>query len=242
LFVTELDECDFLQCEISEYATWEDFVADADPVVLTLSKKSGLEKGCVIQLILKDFVPDSDKRDVVPRLVESDYSTHPTEPIDDVNVLRGLKSKYLYPPRTHMTPDEIDKWIADEVKNFPSNKLSKDYAIHKTVYFRFDKVSCHLIKKDAKWFESKIPMLKQFWDYVLFYRSNERKLNDLVKFVKEVGIKNTAMIFERINKEYVKANPDSDYEPLYQEKNEWREKFDKWDDFWARKNAMKKHA
>ena len=56
LYVTGLDECDFLQCKIEEYDDWEDFVMDSQVNIPGLSRKTNLEKGCIIQLLPKKML------------------------------------------------------------------------------------------------------------------------------------------------------------------------------------------
>lgn len=202
LYVTDLDECDFLQCEIEEYESWDDFVKDSDNNINGLSKKTGLEKGCLIQLLPRDMI----------------------NKVDDKMCL--YNSKYIYPNKLHMTNAEIEKWIANEVLNFQKNELSKKYMIDQIIYWRLSKVACHLVKAETEYFESKIPILKQFWNYVLFYRNNPAKLDKLMEIINEVGFKKSDIIFEKVNKDYLASNPKSNYKPLYQTVNEWRKKYD----------------
>ncbi|AFX92611.1 putative phage-type endonuclease [Megavirus courdo11] len=198
LFVTELDECDFLQCKIEEYDSWEEFVQDSNPKIPGLSKKTNLEKGCLIQLL-------------------------PKKMINIENPNRCLyNSKYIYPPRLHMSHEEIEKWISNEIMHFHYHDLSNDYIIDRIIYWRLSQISCSLIKVDKELFESKIPILEQFWDYVLFYRKHSDKLDKLVEYVKEVGKENSDQIFSKINKEYLSVNKKSNYKPLYQEPTKWR--------------------
>ena len=219
LFVTKMDECDFLQCQIDEYDSWEDFVKDSNPKIPGLSKISNLEKGCLIQLLPKKMV-DGDP---------------------EMCLYNG---RYLYPPRLHMSHDEIQLWIAKETIQFPQNNLSKNFMIDKVIYWRLSMVACNLIKADPEWFESKIPYLKQFWNYVLFYRKYPKKLDALVKYIEDVGNKKTADIFKRVHKDYLSVRTDSTYTPLYQEENEWRTKYNKkyerWNKFQDFKNNNSK--
>jgi putative phage-type endonuclease len=201
MFVTELDECDFLQCQVEEYCTWDEFVNDSHIKIPSLSKRTNLEKGCIIQLLPKKVSNGNTKNHM-------------------------YNAKYIYPPKLHMTHCEIKEWVATEVMNFNTNHLSNEYYIDRIIYWRLTKVTCHLIKADHEWFESKIPMLKQFWDYIVFYRNNPKKLDNLVNYVNKVGTKNSEIIFAKINSDYLSIYKDSEYQPLYQEKNQWRIKFD----------------
>lgn len=200
MFVTEMDECDFLQCKIEEYSCYDDFVQDSQDKIPGLSKSSNLEKGCIIQLSPKHLINVDEK-------------------------LCLFKSAYLYPPKLHMTIPETEKWIAHEVINFGDNDLSKDFMIDKVIYWKLTKVTCHLVKKDDEFMMNALPQLKQFWDYVEFYREHTDKLDELEAFVKEVGDDKTQLIFEKINKDFLKVNKKSKYTPLYPEVNPWRAKF-----------------
>jgi len=203
LFVTELDECDFLQGDMEEYESWNDFVADTHPSIPGLSKKTNLEKGCLIQLLPKKMIGRSD------------------------DLMCLYNSKYIYQPKLHMTSEEIEKWIATEVIKFPSNALAKENMIDKIIYWRFARVTCHTIKKDANFFKTILPTLRQFWNYVLFYRKHPTELNKLVKYIKEVGVSNTVDIFARVHIDFSKFKPDTKTQPMYQDENPWREKFNK---------------
>ena len=200
LFVTELDECDFLQCEVEEYDSWEDFIQDSHPTIPGLSKETCLEKGCLIQLLPKDMI-GSDA---------------------DMCLYNG---KYIYPPKLHMTKEEIEKWIAQELLNFHLNDHSDKYMIDRIIYWKFTKISCELIQSDSEWIKSKIPMLKQFWDYVLFYRNNGEKLDELVEFMKTSNKKDSAEIFSKVHRDYKSVNVETEYQALYQEKSYWRKKY-----------------
>lgn len=200
LFVTQLDECDFLQCKIEEYLDWEDYVSDSYSGIPGLSKKTNLEKGCLIQLLPKKMINDNDKQCL-------------------------YHAKYIYPPKLHMSPTEIEKWICNELMNYHNHELSGEYIFDRVIYWRLSEVSCHLIKANQKYFESIISILKQFWDYVLFYREYPKKLDNLIKYMTEIGFTKSSEIFIRVNKDYLSVHNDSKYKPLYQEDNVWRKEY-----------------
>lgn len=200
LFVTELDECDFLQCKIEEYENWNDFVEDTHKKIPGLSKTTNLEKGCLIQLLPKNLINGDP-------------------------MICLYAASYIYPPKLHMSPLEIKEWIANEILNFPNNELSKEYVIDKIIYWRLSQVACNLIKFDSQWFESVIPQLKQFWNYVLFYRNNKSKLDDLIKFVGETGHEKTSLIFNKVHNDYLTFDPTTKYMTMYKKETEWRKKY-----------------
>lgn len=202
LFVTKLDECDFLQCKIEEYDSWEEYLADSAEIP-GLSKKTNLEKGCLIQLLPKNRL----------NIDEPDMCLY--------------QSQYIYPPKLHMTPQEIQDWIAQSVIQFPTSQFGAEYVIDRIIYWRLTDISCTLIKADVEWFESIRPKLKQFWDYVKYFRQHGSKIDELVTMIKQEPTPTTEELFKFIHKEYTKGNPDTNYNRMYKEKSEWREEYDK---------------
>ena len=202
LFVMKMQECDFLQCQIGEYKSWQDFVDDSNTLIPGLSKMYGLEKGCVIQLMPRNLI-----------------STDPQ--------LGLFRSKYIYPPKLHMTIQETQEWISLETLNYHENKYYQEYVIDRIIYWRLEKVGCNLITYNNDWFQSKIPVLKQFWSYVEFYRKHPNRLNKIETFIKKVGPHKSDLIFEKINEDYLSVHKKSNFEPLYQTESEWRKYYNK---------------
>lgn len=200
LYVVDLDECDFLQCKIEEYESWADYLADTHQTLPGLSQKTNLERGCLIQLLPKEHM-----------------NGDPTVCL--------YNAKYIYPPRLHMNPIEIQEWLAKELLNYPNNTLSKECVIDRVIYWRFAQIACNLIKSERSWFESKIPLLSQFWSYVMFYREHSSKLDSLITYAEEIGKDNSDLIFQKVHTDYLSKNPDCQAEPLYQTPTSWRIKY-----------------
>lgn len=215
LYVMQLDECDFLQCEIEEYDSWSAYLKDTHSSLPGFSSKTNMERGCVIQLSRKDMLmgdPDMCK----------------------------YQSQYIYPPRLHMSPTEIQEWIAMEMHNYPYHTLAKDCVIDRIIYWRLVKVSCVLIKAEKEWFESKVSLLKQFWTYVEFYREQTSKLDALIEFAADLGHDNSDLIFKRVHSDYKAINPSTKLMPLYQEPTPWRITYRKKAEAWKKFEQFKK--
>lgn len=177
----DLDECDFWQCNISEYKNRKEFVEDTDPREPFRSKKTGFEKGCLIQLLPKSEIERS-KRSLYE--YEDVVFNH---------------SKFLYPPKIEMTPYECDHWVASTFSNFNNaeykdgvyvvdnkNKVSfnpSDYVVDKVLYWRLENSHCVTIHRDREWFERSLPTYDKMWKYVTFFRKNADKKKIFLDYI-----------------------------------------------------------
>lgn len=110
------------------------------------------------------------------------------EPIlENTNLLKGaiiqllpigknsiFDAKYIYPPTMNMNCEEYQMWIEENILKIPENLI-----FDKVIYWRLDDCFNQEIKRDRKWFKSALPRFKEFWDEVLYYRSDPIKLKEL---------------------------------------------------------------
>jgi putative phage-type endonuclease len=189
----DLEECDFVQCNIEEYGSRQDFLLDTNDTCEFKTKKYGLERGVVIEL-----VPN--------KLTDTDYDLNgkvSNETIYD-------KTSFLYQPKLDMSLKELDNWILTEI-----NKLeSKNVRLHRVIYWRFIERNCTLIKRDKPWFAKHLEKMRTIWSYVEFLRThstvasewklwldeqprkmNDKVLNKLVELINKVS----AIPFKNLN-------------------------------------------
>jgi putative phage-type endonuclease len=173
----DLDECDFFQCNIKEYANREEFINDTDPEEPFKSKMFGHEKGVIIQLI-------------------------PFGNIDNKGIKNMIynHTKFLYPKKIEMTPYECDLWIADALSKYKEQGMNlddslttfqecdnpNDFIVEQIIYWKLIESRCVLVKRDRKWFSNNFPILKKLWDYVLFFRKNETQKKQFIDYVKYI--------------------------------------------------------
>jgi putative phage-type endonuclease len=153
LEVCDLDECDFWQCKIEEYNNRKEFVEDTNNTskkTKHLSMEHNMEKGAVIQLLPKSEIAD-------PCV---------------------FSSKYIYPPKIDMSPEDYDLWILESLEN-----IDKDYYFDRVIYWKLTKACNVMIKRDKKWFKKVLPQIKDTWDYIEYYRNNENMLDRMCEFV-----------------------------------------------------------
>lgn len=195
LEVTDLDECDFLQCSIDEYASREEFIEDTYGTT-TLSKEFKLEKGAIIQLLPKKF--------------------YGLQSFDEMNNCKYSDAKYIYPPKIRMTNEEVDAWVVAELSKFGRSELAKTYFFDKVIYWKLKKIACDLIIRDREWFKKKLPTIKQFWKYVMFLREHPKYIDKVLEY-KNSGRRSTAELMYYVNELYNKKNPDKPLDPIHQE-------------------------
>lgn len=156
-----LDECDFWQNKIVEYANRNEFIEDTMSSEPFRSKKTGYEKGCVIQLLPIDV----------------DFN--------DIKTFVFDCAKFIYPPKIEMSPHDCDVWIADTLSNYKENPEYKNYVIDKVIYWKVEVARCILIKRDKKWFADAIPKIQKIWNYIEFFRNpaNVTEKELLLKYI-----------------------------------------------------------
>ncbi len=181
----ELDECDFWQCKIEEYDNYDDFLNDTDHTEPFRSVNTGLEKGCVIQL-----VPKSRKSEMIDNYLNVIYED----------------AIFMYPPSIEYGPSKLKKWVDDSKKLIETDEKYKDFDFDKVFYWKLKTSNCTTLSRDDKWFNEKLPILRKMWDYVEFYRVNENAKNTLKDYLDSSTIKKNSTIMKYIDKQFNEEN------------------------------------
>jgi putative phage-type endonuclease len=174
----DLDECDFWQCSIFEYKDRNEFIEDTKENEQNKSKKSNMHKGCLIQLIKSNV-----------KNYEENLFEH---------------AIFIYPETLNMTPDDCDKWTLNTLSTYRQNKEYDNYIVDKVIYWRFDVASNYLIKRDKEWFKKHLSTFEKMWNYVNFFRNNEKQKERIVKYIENLQVKNNNEVMEIIDKMYNK--------------------------------------
>jgi putative phage-type endonuclease len=172
----ELDVCDFWQCKILEYnydydnkcylsnfEAREKYLLDncsscentysENGTVTAIDNK--LKKGLFLEFYPKSFTPEFEGDKI------------------------EWKGKYIMPKRLDMSEEEYDKWLVDTMNNWQNEFSNNDYYFHKIIYWKLLKSHNVAINRDDKFMNSILPILKNTWDKVVYYRKNKDKLNEL---------------------------------------------------------------
>ncbi len=167
----DLDVCDFWQTKLSEYKSREEYLADNCLSCVNTVGNAGtkiqvddrLKKGIILEFYPKNFVPE----------FEGD--------------LAEWKSKYIIPKRLDMDESQYDKWtikMLDQYKTLYPD-IAKDYYFYRIIYWKLESSHNVSIERDDKFLASIIPVLKETWNKILYYRENQDKLDELKKIVEQ---------------------------------------------------------
>jgi putative phage-type endonuclease len=165
----DLDECDFWQCKIVEYKNRNEYLFDKienDKHTIGINSEeikvdNIIKRGCILKFLPKVWVPEFD----------GDNMT--------------WKSKFVYPSRLDMNELEYDNWIVSELENwmvkYPS--IAETHYFEQIVYWKLESSHNVTINRDKNFFRKILPILKETWEQVKYYRENLDKLGELKKII-----------------------------------------------------------
>ncbi len=210
LVCCELDSCDFWQCKITEYPNKQAYLSDNCQSCVNTVGNSGvkmqvddrLKKGIILEFYPKNFKPE----------FEGD--------------LAEWKSKYIIPKRLDMNEAQYETWTLEMLDNYKElyPEISKDYYFYRIIYWKLESSHNVEIVRDDKFFGSVLPILKETWSKILYYRKHQNKLDELKQIVdkrkKYVKMTTTYTINndEIISKKLKILAPDVDIKSLIKQK------------------------
>jgi len=182
----ELDVCDFWQCKLSEYSSREAYMSDNCQSCVNTVGNSGakiqvddrLKKGIILEFYPKVFTPQFD------------------------GDLAEWKSKYIIPKRLDMDEAQYNNWVLKMLDQYKTlyPDIHKDYYFYRIIYWKLESSHNVAINRDDKFLCSIIPIMRDTWDKILYYRKNQDKLDDLKKIVEK------RKKYIKMNTEYVIHN------------------------------------
>jgi putative phage-type endonuclease len=165
LICCDLEACDFWQCKITEYKTKQEYLADSCDTSKNYENDTGtlieidnrLKKGIILEFYPKQFTPE----------FEGDNPE--------------WKSKYIIPKRLDMDETQYEAWVLESLDTFKdiSPDINKDYYFYRIIYWKLDVSHNVTIKRDDIFFNRILPLLKDSWDKIVYYRKNQDKLPEL---------------------------------------------------------------
>ena len=189
----DLDQCDFLQCKITEYKDREEFIDDTDEDINYKSKKYGLEKGAIIQLIPKETV----YKTVSKEKNEDDIETIEINTSEYNKIIWG-SAKWIYPPTINMSPSDYDIWITKNVQNI--SEIYPDYCLDRIYYWKLEDITCDTVEREKDWFAENLDKYKRIWKIVKGFRVNKHRNKILEKYLKTFNFLNDGTFKDNIIK------------------------------------------
>lgn len=185
----ELNDCDFWQCNIKEYKDRNEYLMDVDfnPIITEGTKGENvimdknlqklIGKGCLIELYPNKFEKRWTKEEMIKELEPWQLKNNC---IDDCEYYQG---QYIYPPRLDMTIEEYDSWIINTLSTWKETfpELSKTHHFHRIIYWKIPNSHNVLIKRDDKLFERYLPVLKDTFSKIEYYRKHPEEIKQLKK-------------------------------------------------------------
>jgi len=164
-----LDKCDFWQCKIVQYMDRDDFIQDTKQNEPFISISTGLEKGCLIQLMplnhIKNYINDDNVID------HNKYNTA----VYDV-------TKFIFPPKVEMSPLDCDIWIAETLQDL--HNTYPEYCLDRVFYWKLEKSHCEPIYRDKKWFAEQLPIFTRSWHNIEILRTDKEKADLIVEYIR----------------------------------------------------------
>ena len=152
LEVCNLNECDYLECKIEEYANEEEYNNDKDTIQI-----NNLNSIYINNPNWRDIA--LEKKTCFKGIVIDIY--------DNIND----KNNYIYYNNSDLSYKD---WINKELEKI-QNKENKFITIS---YWKLKNYYITRIYRDKQWFDNNLNLMKQFWDDVLYYRNNRDEFNN----------------------------------------------------------------
>ena len=165
----DLEKCDFWQCKIVEYKCRKDYLIDecnnTRHTIGTNDEEieinNHIKKGIILKFLPKKWEPEFDGDSI-----ES-------------------KSKLLYPPKLNMNEHEYDSWVINTLDNWmiKYKDLAETHNYEKIIYWKLESSHNVTIDRDRKLMNSILPILKDTWEQVKYYRNHLDELDNLKKII-----------------------------------------------------------
>ena len=206
----KLDKCDFWQCKIIEYPTYQDYILDEFPETKHTKGTNGEKelnidtkwtRGGIIELIPNDILINFKPK------------------------FKGDKKefycKYIYPPHLDMSTNEYQIWITKTLSEFHMSEDVKTYSYRRVVYWKIPQSHNVKIYRDPNWFDEKLPVLQESWNKILYYREHQEEFKT---FQAETESKKKRFFMNTSNKtntlELLKCGKNFLSKSFYNEKND----------------------
>ena len=162
----DLNDCDFWQCELTQYENEEEYYKDGKGYTARFSEGDNdnvieidplWTRGMMLQFHPKVYVP--------------------TQEDDSIE----YKSTWIYPPRLDMNDEEYRRWIKNTLDSLETKHPSiyENYIFDRVLYWKIPKSHNVKVYRDREWFQHVYPILQQTWKRVLDTRDNKKAIKEM---------------------------------------------------------------
>lgn len=180
LEATNMEACDFVQCKISRYDSYVEYLNDTDVEKNYMSKQHKMPRGAVIEL-LPFKLPANKMVDGVP----TDQAIH-----EDTT--------FIHPTTLLMTNEELNTWVMLEI-----DKLTKQNKVRlfRVTYWKMTQHVFTLVPrcKSIPWMTENYPKMKACWEKVLFLRENPDVCLEWKTFIDNLKRKVNVTIMKKLD-------------------------------------------
>lgn len=152
----DLDECDFLETRFKEYEEEQEFWDD----------NNHKHKGVMLYFVERISICETNQSDDIvegqrprsntyPRLDENDPTTQGYSLAQQYS---GVPHYEYMPLNMELTKENVDHWIEQT-----RNRLRRSWSLYTTIYWYLEEMSCVLVKRNKKWFDAALPLIRDTW-------------------------------------------------------------------------------
>ncbi len=138
--VCDLEECDFLETKFIEYSNEEEFIQDT------------LDEVSILNDTEEEFIDHYLSKDDKMKGIILYFHTKEGKPL------------YVYKPLDIVYPDDVSKWIEENIDLYESSKYC--HIFMKTIYWKLEHISCVLVTRNREWFNNAIQELEDLWKII----------------------------------------------------------------------------
>ena len=149
--VCDLDECDFVETRIKEFAGREEFEASDNQW-----------RGLILTFVPRIKILSDDTSSANSPSKPPSQENHSIPPLRDCpessTIVIDKKPKYEY--LLLNAKDSFEQWIKEKIDANPN------YVLYSTSYWGLDQYSCVLVKRNRAWFSLAIPFIERMWKII----------------------------------------------------------------------------
>jgi hypothetical protein len=120
-----------------------------------------IKKGIILKFLPKNFEPEFDGDSI------------------------EWKSTFIYPPKLNLNENEYDDWVIHILSNWKElyKEIADKYYFDKIVYWKLESSHNVIIERNKTFISNILPILKNTWKQVNYYRNNIDELDKLREII-----------------------------------------------------------